>query len=130
MEEHYTRHQHSKPFVLNDPMQFFFSILQYTSDVIVAICSLDSTISTPFLSQKTGVISFLADNICLNIFGFFGESVCIHCYDCSLVSTFTNETQVSLPVTHMMWLRNLSPSLWYRCKKSEPKPFSVFCVHP
>jgi hypothetical protein len=40
-----------------------------------------------FLSQETVAISFLAD-ICLNIFCLFGE--CIHCLDCSLVSTFTN----------------------------------------
>jgi hypothetical protein len=32
----------------------------------------------------------------------FGECVCIHCFDCSLVSAFTNETQVSSLVTHMM----------------------------
>jgi hypothetical protein len=32
--------------------------------------------------------------------------VCIHCFDCSFVSTFTYETQVSSPVTHTMWLRN------------------------
>jgi hypothetical protein len=32
----------------------------------------------------------------------FGERVCIHCFDCSLVSTFTNETQVSAPVTCTM----------------------------
>jgi hypothetical protein len=48
-----------------------------------------------------------------------------------LVSAFTNETQVSLPVTHMMLLRNSSPSLWYRSKnKSKLKPFCVFCAHP
>jgi hypothetical protein len=26
----------------------------------------------------------------------------IHCFDCSVVSTFTHETQVSLPITHMV----------------------------
>jgi hypothetical protein len=31
----YTVCQHSKPFVLNVPMQFFFFVSQYTSDVIV-----------------------------------------------------------------------------------------------
>jgi hypothetical protein len=36
----------------------------------------------------------------------FGECVCIHCFGCSLVSTITNETQVSSPVTHTIWLRN------------------------
>jgi hypothetical protein len=38
--------------------------------------------------------------------------VFIHCFDCPLISTFTNKTQVSSPV--MMWLRNISSSLWYR----------------
>jgi hypothetical protein len=33
-----------------------------------------------------------ADDICLNNFGLFGECVCIHCFDCSLVPAFTNET--------------------------------------
>jgi hypothetical protein len=62
---------------------------------------MNSTISTPFLSQKTVAIGFLAD-VCLNFFGLFGECVCIHLFDCSLVSTFTNETQVSSPGTQMM----------------------------
>jgi hypothetical protein len=56
----------------------------------------------PALFQKTFVISFLAD-VCLNFFGLFGECVCIHCFHCSLVSIFTNETQDSSPVTHIMW---------------------------
>jgi hypothetical protein len=45
------------------------------------------TISTPFLSQKTVAISFLAD-ICLNFLGLFGECVCIHCFGYTFVSTF------------------------------------------
>jgi hypothetical protein len=32
----------------------------------------------------------------------FGEFVCIHCFDCSLSSAFTNETRISSPVTCMM----------------------------
>jgi hypothetical protein len=61
---------------------------------------MNSTISTPFLSQKTVGISFWqADNVCLNFFGLFGECVCIHCFDCSLVSTFKKETQVPPPGT-------------------------------
>jgi hypothetical protein len=40
----------------------------------------------------------LVHNVYLNFFGMFDECVCIHCFDCSLVSTFTNETQVSSPV--------------------------------
>jgi hypothetical protein len=57
------------------------------------------TISTPVLSQKTAANTFLADNVRLNFFGLFGECVCIQCFDCSLVSTFKNEIQVSPPVT-------------------------------
>jgi hypothetical protein len=38
--------------------------------------------------------------------------VCIHCFNCYLISTFTNETQVSSPVTRMMWVRNSLPPLW------------------
>jgi hypothetical protein len=83
------------------PYTVFFSVLQYTSDVIVVHYCMNSTISTPFLSQKIVAIIYLAD-ICLNFFGLFSECVCIHCFDCSLVSTFTNGTQVSSPV---MWLR-------------------------
>jgi hypothetical protein len=60
------------PFVLNGPMQFF-SVLQYTSDVTVAPCCKNSTISTPFLPQNTVAISFLAENVCLNFFGLIGE---------------------------------------------------------
>jgi uncharacterized membrane protein YjjP (DUF1212 family) len=71
----------------------FFSVLQYTSDV--APCCITFTINTPFLFQKTIAISFLANNVCLNFFGLFGEYVCIHCFDCSSVSTFTSETHVS-----------------------------------
>jgi hypothetical protein len=59
---------------------------------------MNSTISTPFLPQKSIAISFLADNVCLNFFDLFGEYMCIHCFDCSLISRFTNKTQVSSPV--------------------------------
>jgi hypothetical protein len=87
-----------------------FSVPQYTSDVIAVPCCMNSTISTPFLSQKTAAINLLAD-VYLNFFGLSGECVRIHCFNCSLVSTFTNKTQVSSPVTRTMRLRNSSPSL-------------------
>jgi hypothetical protein len=101
MEEHYTVCQHSTPFVLNGSMQFF-SVSQYTFDIILVPCCIISTMSTLFLLQKSVAISFLADNVCLNFFGLFVECVCTHCFDCYLVSTFTNETQVSSPVTRML----------------------------
>jgi hypothetical protein len=91
---------------------------------------MNSTISTPFPSKKTVAIRFWqADNVCLKIFGFFGECMRIHCFDFSLVSTFTNKTHVTSSVTLAMLLRNSSPSLCYRSKKSKPKPFSAFCEH-
>jgi hypothetical protein len=82
-----------------------------------------------YCTRKPVAISFLAD-VSLNFFGLFSE--CLHpcCFDCFLVLTLTNETQVSSPVTHMMWLRNSLPSLWYCSKNSKLKPFSTFCVHP
>jgi hypothetical protein len=76
----------------------------------------------PLLScpRKVSII-FLVDKVCLNFFGLFGEyNVCacvrarvrIHCSNYSLVSTFTNETKVSSPITRTMSLRNTFPSLW------------------
>jgi hypothetical protein len=85
------------------------------------------TVSAPFLSQKAAAISFLAENVCLNFFGLFGEYVCIHCFDCFLVSTFTNEIQVSPALTHML-LRNSPPFLWYHSKKVKAKAILCFLL--
>jgi hypothetical protein len=52
------------------------------------------SVSTPFQPQKTVVISFLADNVSLNFFSLSGECEFILCFDCSLVSKFTNETHL------------------------------------
>jgi hypothetical protein len=41
-------------------LRSFFSVSQYNFDVIVVPCCMNFTISTPFLSQKTVAISFLA----------------------------------------------------------------------
>jgi hypothetical protein len=83
IEEHYTGYAHSTPCVLNGFMQFFSVSQHTTSDVTVVPCCINSIISTPFLSQKTAATSFMADNICLNIFGMFGKCVSIHCFECS-----------------------------------------------
>jgi hypothetical protein len=56
MEEYCTGCQHSTPFVLNGHMQFSLVI----RNAIVASCCMNSTFGAPFLSQKTGAISFLA----------------------------------------------------------------------
>jgi hypothetical protein len=83
---------------LNSFTHLFFNVSQYTSDVIGVPCSMNPSIGTPFLSHKTDAISFLEDNVSLKKFGFLDECVFIHCFDCSLVSTFTDETQVPSPV--------------------------------
>jgi hypothetical protein len=59
MKEHNTERQHSTPFVLNGPTQFF-NVSQCTSDVTAFPCCMNPTISTPFVSKKTIAISFLA----------------------------------------------------------------------
>jgi hypothetical protein len=105
-EEHYTGCQHSTPFVPNiRPYAFFFffffRVSHNTSDVIVVPCCKNSTISTPLLSKKS-CHGLLADNVCLNFLGLFGEYVHIHCFGYSLVSSFTNETRVLSPLTCMM----------------------------
>jgi hypothetical protein len=96
----------------------------------------------------------LADSVCLNLSSLFGECVYIQCFDCYLVSEFTNETHVYSPVTSndaietffsifmgslpmfihvlllMMQLTHFSPSLWYHpTRKSRLKPLSAFYVH-
>jgi hypothetical protein len=93
MEKHYTGCQRSC-FHSEWPYKVF-NIFQYTYKITVFTCCLNSTISTPFLSQKTVAISFLAD-VCLNIFGLFGECVCIHCFDCCLVASFTKGHKVRI----------------------------------
>jgi hypothetical protein len=61
-------------FFMNAILQIL-SVSQYTCDVIVAPCCVNSTISTLFSapSQKTIAINFLADNIFLNFFGLFSS---------------------------------------------------------
>jgi hypothetical protein len=67
---------------------------------IVVLCCMNSTIRTHFLSQKQLLSTFWeADIVCLNVLGLFRECVFIHCFDCSSLSAFTKETEISLPVT-------------------------------
>jgi hypothetical protein len=70
----------------------------------VVPCWINSIISTPFLSQRTVAISFLADIICLNFLGLFGECVCTS----TAVTTFWfQHSQVKPPPPPItMWLRN------------------------
>jgi hypothetical protein len=51
MKEHYSGYQHSTPFFWT-ALRSCFSVSQYISDIIVAPCYMNSTISTPFLFQK------------------------------------------------------------------------------
>jgi hypothetical protein len=127
-KEHYeyTVCQHSTPFVLNGSTQFF---LVFSNTLLTLLWSLVAWIPPSALlscpRKQLPSIFWQVDNVCLNFFGLFGECVCIHCFDCSLASILTNETQVSSPVTHTMWLRNPSSSLWYRPKKSQRRSHSL-----
>jgi hypothetical protein len=72
----------------------------------------------PILSQKTVAITFLAGRCLFKLFQFVWwlcvQSTALTAF---FISAFTNQTQFSSPVTHMMWLRNPSPSLWYALEK-------------
>jgi hypothetical protein len=123
MEEHYTRCQLSTLFDLNGCTQFFF-FLTFHSMIVVPSC-MNSTISTPFLSQKIFTISFLAGSICLTFLGLYGEYICIHCFECSL-GKLSQVKHVSSPVTFMMQLANSSPSSCYCFTMSKLKLFSLY----
>jgi tRNA(Arg) A34 adenosine deaminase TadA len=73
MEEYFIECQRSTPFVLNGPMHFY-CVLEYTWEVTVVPCYMNSTTSTIFLSQET---VFWNQTVCLNFFDLCGE--------CSLV---------------------------------------------
>jgi hypothetical protein len=110
MEEHYTEWHHSMHFVLNGPTQMFQCFVIH----IWCYCG-------PLINEFHHQCSFpvpekLPSAVwqCLfNFFGFFVKCVCIHYFTCSLVSKIINKTQVSSPVTCMMWLRNSLSSLWH-----------------
>jgi hypothetical protein len=104
--------------------QYFTLFLVFRNTLVTLLWSLVAWIPlSVFLSypRKQLPSALWQADVCLNFFGLSSECVRIHCFDCSLVSTFTNETQVSSPVTRTMWLRNSSPSLWYRSKKSQSR---------
>jgi hypothetical protein len=96
------------------PYEVFRNTLMTLLWSSVALIALWALLSCPWKQQPSAF--WQADSVCLNVFSLFVECVCIHCFDCSLVSTFTNETRVSSLVTRMMWLRNSPTSLWYRSK--------------
>jgi hypothetical protein len=105
-----------------------FFISRYTFDAIAVPYCMNSTITTPFLFQKTAVISFLVNDY-LKIFGLFGECVCIYC-DCSLVSTYTLKPRFH----HLLFVLRDWEIHHHLCgaavNKSKPKQFSAFCARP
>jgi hypothetical protein len=90
----------------------FFSVSQYTYDVIAVPCCMSSTISNPFLSQQTAANSFLAGT--QRMFKLFQHLLLIRCD-----------------------LRNSSPPWWYRSNQVRAKailcnlgaPVSIFRIH-
>jgi hypothetical protein len=102
----------------------YFIVSPYIFDVILWIHNEHS------FSIPKAICYQLSDRRFLKLFWLFGECAYIHCSNCSLVLIFTNEIQISSPVTDNMWLRHSSPSLWNCSKKSKQKLVSAFCVHP
>lgn len=87
------------------------------SDIILVPCCMNWIISTTVPSQKIVPINFLMGRyLSKYLWLIWWICLCIHIFDCFIVSMFTNETPVSLPVTHTTWLRNSSPSSWYPSK--------------
>jgi hypothetical protein len=128
MEEHYTRCQHSTPLVLNGQHYAGFLVFCNTLLTLWSLVAWIPPSALLYCPRKQLPSAFWQADVCLNLFGLFGKCMCIHCFDCSLVSTFTNETQVSSTVICTIWLWNSSPSLWYGPQKSKLKPFSVSCA--
>jgi hypothetical protein len=77
----------------------FFSFEQYTSDVIVVCYCMSSTISTPFLSQKTDAISFLAGNIYLN----FSACLVNVCASTALTALWFQHSQMEPRFHHLLF---------------------------
>jgi hypothetical protein len=76
--------------ILNGPTQFF-SVSQRTPNIIEVPCSRNFAIRT-FPVPEKNCLELSGRQRLLNIFGSFDESVCIRCFDCSLVSKFKNKT--------------------------------------
>jgi hypothetical protein len=105
------------------------SVLQHTSDFIVVPCWMNFTVSTPFLSQKTRVISFLAYNICLSFTTF-------------LVNVGISTALTAIWFQHLQMKPRFHHLIFVRCgweihrhlrgialQKSKLKPIYVFCEH-
>jgi hypothetical protein len=83
------------------PYVFFFSVSQYTSEVIVVPCYMTSTITTPFLSRSTVSISFPTDNVRLDFTGLVGEV----CASAALAAIWFQHSQMKPRFHQMLLLR-------------------------
>jgi hypothetical protein len=124
MKEHYTVCQHSMPFVLNGPTQFF---LVFRSTLPTLLWSLVAWIPPSALlsyPRKQVQSAFWQADISLNFFGFSGE--CVHALLWLLFGFNIHKwNPVSSPVTRTMW----SSSLWYRSKKRQSRRHSLHFEH-
>jgi hypothetical protein len=103
MEEHYeyTGYHHSTPFFSEWPCAVLFSCFaihfRCCGPLFHAFYHEHS-----FPAPENGYRQLSGRQHSFRFFGLFGECVCIHYFDCCLVSTFTSETQVSLPYSYDM----------------------------
>jgi hypothetical protein len=90
---------------------------------------MNSPISTPFLSQKTALISFLAD-VCLNFLACLANV----CAFTALTAALFRHSQIKARFYHLLFIwRDWEIHRHLCCialKKSKLKRFSAFCSHP
>jgi hypothetical protein len=103
MEEPFTSREHSTPIVPSGRTQFL-SVSQCTSVITVNCVPLLPELhyqhSPPVPENSCHQLS--GRQRLFKLFDLFSGCVCIHSFDPFLVSKFTSETQVSLPVTLTM----------------------------
>jgi hypothetical protein len=127
MVEHYIRCQHSMPFSSWMALHCLFSVLQYTSDLIVVPCYMNFAINIPLLSQEMAAITFLASRQCLFRLFWLVWWMCVHPLlwlfcgfnihkrDPGFINCYSyNVTEKSIAIF---------------CSKSMPKLFSASHVH-
>jgi hypothetical protein len=125
IEEHYTGCQHFTPFFLNGPMPFFFLVFCNTLVMLLWSHVVWIPPSAYFSVPENSCHQLSGRQRLFKLFQFVCW-MCVHPLLWQLISAFTNETQVSSFVTHIMWLRNLLPFLWYCYKKVVAE--AIFCV--
>jgi hypothetical protein len=95
---------------------------------------MNSTISTPLLSQKTVAISFLAGRqLLFKLLRFFWW-MCVHPLLWLLTALWFQYPQMKPRFNHLLLVRCDWEIHRHLCgiapRKSKPKPFSAFCAHP